>query len=290
MGAEVEQIFKMFRFDATGSQSESRPEDNFDIVLKKFNSYFMPQLNVIHERAKFHSRVQHSDESMEQYISALYELAANCQFSDKDETIRDRLVLGLIDKQVSQKLQLKKYLSLQTAIETARHHEMVKVQLSDQSNVSADSVKVNASHHQAQAHSFSVKGEGDRRDFVNRCGKCGQSHLKTKCPAQNKACHHCGKNGHLVSVCRQRRRDVHSVMQNETVSKSYTFDSILSTVTEPPWRVIINIHNVPINFKIDTGADVNVISKATFNKISPRPKLVHSTATLRSPGGYIQNL
>ena len=79
-------------------------------------------------------------------------------------------------------------------------------------------------------------------------------------------------------------------MQHETVSKSYTFDSIWSTVTEPPWRAIINIHNVPINFKIDTGADVNVISKATFNKISSRPKLVQSTETLRSPGGYLQNL
>ena len=95
---------------------------------------------MIHERAKFHLRQQAVGETIEQYVRTLYELAANCKFPDVEDAIRNRLVLGLRDKDVSQKLQLEPELKLRDAIDTARHHELVKGQLSDQRGLVVDAV------------------------------------------------------------------------------------------------------------------------------------------------------
>ena len=47
---------------------------------------------------------------------------------ERDEMIRDRLVIGITDKTVSQHMQIKKDLTLARAIEIARTHESVKKQ------------------------------------------------------------------------------------------------------------------------------------------------------------------
>ena len=55
---------------------------------------------------------------MEAFVRQLYELAENCDFgAQKDEQMRDRVVIGIRDKQVSQKLQMRSDLTLRTAIE-----------------------------------------------------------------------------------------------------------------------------------------------------------------------------
>ena len=66
----------------------------------------MPQVNVIHERATFHKQSQREGECVEEYVRSLFELSEHAQFAEKEETIRDRLVLGLQDQELSQKLQL----------------------------------------------------------------------------------------------------------------------------------------------------------------------------------------
>ena len=47
-----------------------------------------------------------ASESVEEFICSLYDLAKHCNFTDKDKQIRDRIVIGLQDKEVSEKLQL----------------------------------------------------------------------------------------------------------------------------------------------------------------------------------------
>ncbi|KAI4901672.1 hypothetical protein NFI96_008116 [Prochilodus magdalenae] len=129
MGSEAEKIFSSFSFD-----SEEEGKD-FDKVLKKFDEYFIPRRNVIHERACFYQRSQQPGETAEQYIRALYELAEYCEFGDKrDEHIRDRLVVGILDKGLSRKFQLKADLTLAEVIEQARQAEEIIKQVNLQSN------------------------------------------------------------------------------------------------------------------------------------------------------------
>ena len=76
-------------------------------LLAKLNNYFVPKVNIIHERARFHLRARKQGESAEEYIRTLFELAKTCQFGPaKIENIRDKLVVGILEKGMSVKLQL----------------------------------------------------------------------------------------------------------------------------------------------------------------------------------------
>ena len=106
------------------------PEMTYDVVISKFDAYFVPKKNKVHERTKFHQRSQQPGESIEAFVRSLHDLAEHCGFKDMEtECIRDRLISGMRDSKVSQKLQMEQdELSLERACEIARHWEMVKAQ------------------------------------------------------------------------------------------------------------------------------------------------------------------
>lgn len=124
MGSEAENIYKSFVF----AREEQR--NYFEIVLGKFNEYFFPRRNVIHERACFHQRVQQPGERAEAFIRALYELSEHCEFGAmRDKSIRDRIVVGILDKDLSRRLQLITDLTLAQTIQTVRQSEEVATQV-----------------------------------------------------------------------------------------------------------------------------------------------------------------
>ena len=116
----VEQVFKSFAF------ADDADKDKYEPVMKKFNEHFIPKKNIIYERAVFRRRTQLPGESVESFIRDLHKLAENAELTDKNEMIRDSIVIGILDKDVSEKLQLIKDLNLEKANEIACHSEMVK--------------------------------------------------------------------------------------------------------------------------------------------------------------------
>ena len=53
--------------------------------------------------------------------------------------------------------------------------------------------------------------------------------------------------------------------------------------TEPDWwTATININNIKINFKLDTGAEINVLPNKIYKKLSPRPELKKTSISLRA--------
>ena len=59
-------------------------------IMAKFDDHFKIRCNLIFEREKFNKRVQLVGESAEQYITALYQLAENCNYGElKSEMIHD---------------------------------------------------------------------------------------------------------------------------------------------------------------------------------------------------------
>ncbi|XP_012941975.1 uncharacterized protein LOC106012728 [Aplysia californica] len=315
MGRQAEQIFNPFTFPAPVEGND--PRDNFDTVLENFDAHFVPKRNLIHERAKFHARAQNSGETIEEYVRALYELSEYADFKDRDETIRDRLVLGVLDNELSQRLQLEATLTLKSAIETARHFELVKGQVSSQRQLGAavtvDSVRNGQRGYSSPAH---PKGRGGRRTSTHsqhrgshasqstfsNCGNHGRGHAQNNCPAGGKTCRKCGKRNHFATVCRSSSsRNVNEITESETPSfflgavdrdsdSNVVTDVNFGEVSEPPWRVTLNLGGRATSFKIDTGADVSIMSKAVYNRLSPRPKLKTTSAVLRSPGGVIRSV
>ena len=68
----------------------------------------------------------------------------------------------------------------------------------------------------------------------------------------------------------------------------YQIDSftIIGEDKERTWKVTLDINGTKTPFKIDTGADITVISPATYKKLKS-PKLSQSSLNLSSPGGNL---
>ena len=300
MGREAEKIFTSFTFPAR-QDGQPDPKNNFDVVLRLFNNHFVPRTNVIHERAKFHSRHQYDGETVEQDVRALYDLSAHCQFHDQDETIRDRLVLGLNDKEVSQRLQLEPELTLKVAVDTARHHELVKGQVQDQSGLSVDAVRQPSYSTWRGYKSGRGRGSGQHQQIQQNqqqtCGKCGRKHGFSNCPARGKVCRNCNKKNHFAVVCRGKSHVSEVAVGGQVPQQGDgnvfhlgSIDKQQTTGSEPPWRVTLTVLGRQISFKLDTGADVCILRKTEYDLIQPKPKLKPSNALLKSPGGQLKCL
>ncbi|KAL3255534.1 hypothetical protein MRX96_017438 [Rhipicephalus microplus] len=122
MGREAEYVLASLKF----SDAEKL---NYDAVTRAFAKHFVPRTNVIYERAKFNTRKQEAHELVDAFVIELYRLAETCEYGDlKEELICDRLVVGLADTQLSEKLQLNAELTLKAAVTSARNSETIKLQ------------------------------------------------------------------------------------------------------------------------------------------------------------------
>ena len=78
----------------------------------------------------FFSRNQDSGESIEQYVKALKNLASTCEFRVlKESLIRDRIVFGIQDSSVRERLLRDAKLTLETVIGKVRSSELTEIQL-----------------------------------------------------------------------------------------------------------------------------------------------------------------
>jgi len=111
----------------TNITNEQRKE--YRLVVQKFDEYFKVRKNLVYERASFNLASQLADESVEQFITRLHQLTENCEFGDlKNEMIRDRLIIGIRDGQLSERLQMESDLTLQKAEKLVRQRAAVAQQ------------------------------------------------------------------------------------------------------------------------------------------------------------------
>lgn len=121
MGKKVDELVRLFGLSATEKKTTT--------VLEAFETRFMGTRNVIYERATFGLRNKHGGESIEEFITALHTLSEHCNYGTvREELVRDRLVIGVRDKQLREKLMLIENLTLSKAIEIAKSWEAVKQQ------------------------------------------------------------------------------------------------------------------------------------------------------------------
>ena len=101
----------------------------FAAVKAKFEGFFRVRRNTIIERVRFNRRVQQEGEPVEQFIVSLHSLAENCAYGDlKEEMVRDRLVVGIRDAALSERLQMDAELTLAKAMKMVRQREAVHEQ------------------------------------------------------------------------------------------------------------------------------------------------------------------
>ena len=125
MGAEADDVLQLFKLSEENQKK-------YDIVKKKFEDYFLKRRNTIYQRAKFNSKKQEDGEWVDTFITALFGLAEKCDFGSLyDEMIHDRIVVGIKDVKLSERMQLDESLTLDRAATMVRQNEQVKEQQRD---------------------------------------------------------------------------------------------------------------------------------------------------------------
>ena len=285
MGDQADDILNSFKLSTTQLKQ-------YHTVKTKFDEHFVVRRNVIFERAKFNQRRQEEGETVDTFITALHALAQNCNFGTlTEEMIRDRIVVGLLDAKLSEKLQLNPELTLPKAVNQARQSEAVKKQQTLMRNDFKDSTGTKNEVDAVKTEKFrkdDSSGSPDEtpnskkpptRPPSNRCYRCGKSsgHVRQNCPAKAVICHTCSKKGHWASVCK-------SSQTVGEIEEDYAFLGAIGTErNEDIWSVDLTLNNSLVHFKIDTGADVTVIPESVYKKLKPTPTLIRSSKSLFGP-------
>lgn len=93
----------------------------------RLDNHFVARRNVIFEQAKFNQGQQEAGESIDGFHKALHCLAELCGYGTlHDEMVRERFVVGLRDKRLSEQLRMDAKLMLDKALNKARQSELVK--------------------------------------------------------------------------------------------------------------------------------------------------------------------
>ena len=267
-------------------------------VVKAFEDYCIPRKNIIYERYQFWQCMQDDCEKVDQFVMRIRTLVKTCEYNDRDEMIRDKLVFGIKDDATKQKLLSREDLQLKQAIDIARAAEVSKSQTQ---MMATQSKKVNLIRNQNQQNRPRQQRQTGEAYQFQLCQYCNRKHAKRACPAFGKTCGYCQKVGHFVEVCRTKKRDeknlhlIEESQADDNQSESSANDLTVLNIYSAPqihnhhqnnWTVSLKINQQLGNFKIDSGADCNVMSMNLFNTLKLQTKdIIKSKSRLKVYNG-----
>ena len=249
----------------------------YNAVKQAFEEYFSPRRYIIYERAKFFRRVQAEGESVEQFIRALNESADRCEFPDRATQIRDRIVVGMRDQTVSREMQRMDIdlLTEAKAVSMARQAEEVERQMRELTlPKSVDEVKpsrrrkprVAPSSHQSNTNSDRITRHS------GPCNRCGHvKHFNDKCPAIDRRCNVCSMLGHYGSCCKSKSSKPKKARVNQLVSDASFLGEVDSKSDSWTQLVVVEGLDLPVRFKLNSGADVSVVPSRLCAHVTVRP-------------------
>ena len=275
LGEEAEDVL-------TSTNISEEDKTKYDKVLEKLNGFFNIRKNVILERAKFNRRNQLPGESAEQYITALYHQVEHCQYGElAQEMIRDRLVVGISDKALSERLCMDAELTLEKAKMMIRQREVVHEQRdmlhqssSTKYTTTLEQVKSTRNKHTSHRPVAATPktSRAVRTATQKKCKRCGNKpHSRDLCPAKDAECYKCKKRGHFSSQC------LTTTVKEVTLSAEMTspneedldlaFLNAVVSADEPSWTANIRVNGETMKFKVDTGAEVTAVTKLALTQL-----------------------
>ena len=291
IGEEARDVFSTF----TDWENEDSSE-KIAPVIQKFAEYCQPRKNVPFERYRFNQRVQESGESYDQYKTALRKLAEGCDFNSitPGEILRDRIVFGIRDNKVRERLLRESNLTLQKTDEICRASESMAAQMKevDQTDpVSAVSWK-NTPYRRVNKRD----NNSTEQMATKECGNCGRKHDPDKCRARGKTCNECEKRNHFAVVCRSKKRtnpttnkpDVRGVEDSDEDNEDvYVISDVAAVALDDSQLITFKLDSGNyLRFQPDTGAQCNVIPVHPYKKAAKDPKLKNVTPANSAISAY----
>ncbi|GLV48422.1 hypothetical protein CBL_20979 [Carabus blaptoides fortunei] len=227
-----------------------------DEALALYNTFKINE----NEGAKYDSQ---ESETFDHYQTELKKLSHTCEFGEKqDSLIRDKIIIGIKDKTLQERLLREENLMLSKVIDVCRVFELSKNEAKSLQNVNNVDV-------------ISEIGSGKSDELSNKskrfkCTRCNREHGANQCPAFGQMCHKCVEERNSTS-----KEELFSVNKVE-LNKDNNVDE---------WYHNISINNVSILFKLDIGADVNVMPYNIYEKLCSVTQLQPTESKIFKYGG-----
>ena len=127
-------------------------------------------------------------------------------------------------------------------------------------NASALNKEVEVSALSSKTKQLPARKAGPPKTVMSPCLSCGGRHPRKDCKFRKAVCRKCQKEGHIAKVCRSS-----SALRENLIESN----SILSNSEIAEGRVFfdVSVNGHIIHFRADSGADVTVISLATWQRL-----------------------
>ncbi|XP_022809511.1 uncharacterized protein LOC111346488 [Stylophora pistillata] len=208
IGEEARDVYSTFT-----DWTEEGDENKIAPVLTKFAEYCQPRKNVPFERYRFNRRSQEAGETYDQYKTALRKLAAGCEFNTitPDEILRDRLIFGIRDTKVRERLLREAALTLAKTDEICRAAESMQAQMkvvgdATESETNKVDQERTSNVRKPKKNMRRRQQQSQRGRNWRECDNCGYQHMENleSCPALGKECLKCGKRNLFIAKCKYK--------------------------------------------------------------------------------------
>ena len=248
----------------------ARTKTVLQTFLAKFDEYCEPRTQVIYERYRFNNRKQEPGESISTYVTELRVIAKNCAHDEitPDEILRDRLVLGVRDEKVRERLLRVNDLSLSKAIDICKAAEQTSQQLkliTSGTDESVGAVRTEPKNDLKNEPPQNTRRPRDPPIHRPECRFCGFHHGNRQCPARGQTCHKCGQKNHFQSKCRSTNPKVNNVeeVSEEVFRISQVGTGSCALIT---MEVGVQSSQSQVTFQLDTGAECNLLSLKDYRR------------------------
>jgi len=204
-------------------QQPAQPIDIYTATKKVLSDYFTSTESVTYERSKFRSLKQQEGESCTDYITRLRKKVTFCKFEqyDPESALVDQFIEHCCSNTLRIKLLATPALTLDKLLELAQASELASQYAKDivsHGENRAPSVDQEEPEIENTWNMRRQRPSQARKQHCYGCGSNSHIHGDTQCPALNRTCFTCNKQGHFSSVCMRDKREPRSFSPRKQTS------------------------------------------------------------------------